>query len=246
MNPICHVVSAPARPARRLRGLAVAMGLGVAVFGAPDTRASVTAVSNLLNGSQGTGGVSYVTGPDFGVDFAQSFTTGADATSLVSVTIQTANADLNGDGFSLTLFSSVGGLPGMPVATLTGTTNPDPAGLYTYTPVVSTILAGSTSYWIVAAVEKSSPDKGYRWFETIDMSESGLAGWTMGGLASRNFSGGSYGAWTGNNSAAMKAAVEVETIAVPEPCRSTLLAVALIAAAMRRRKRRGSEFQTGA
>jgi len=84
---------------------------------------------------------------------AQGFTTSAGLWDLNSVTLVVENV-FGSVNFNVAIYGdSVSNTPGSLIATLSG--NPSPAagaaGNYTYSPVGTLSLTGSTSYWIVAS-----------------------------------------------------------------------------------------------
>jgi len=187
-----RIMNHPLRPLPLVL-IAAAVMHSLAADPPPET---VTSVSNLGNAVAGFLDVDdkYYIPPDdarFGVDLAQSFTTGA-GTTLYSVTLDMAAGAtmIDGGGFTVSLYSDSGDLPGALLAALLGDSTPNLAGLYLYTDPVATPLSAFTKYWIVASVPHTAPDKAYNWNFTTDTTQSGLAGWSLDGAALQGYMDG--------------------------------------------------------
>jgi len=166
---------------------------------------TVTLVSNLGNTSGGISFVWYTPGdgimaPPFGVSLANSFTTGASAALLDSITLSLGNASTGG-GFTVRLYSSNGASgPGTLIATLTGSANPFTAGTYTYIPGSPLTLAAATTYFVVASVPMSPPGSNYAWNYTANAAETGTAGWSIGDKFWSSTNGGAWAMTSPTNS----------------------------------------------
>lgn len=211
------------------------------IVSASVSQASVVAVSNLGNSVDAFLYVNDLTsGPNrVGQDLANSFTAGS-TVMLDSIRVNFAGGfDPNGTGFSAALYSDAGGTaPGTLLATLTG---PDPhaGGLYSYIPTAPIQLVSGTQYWAVFSAVYGAPDEQFPITVTVDPSETGLSGWSIGNytqLDTRTVTNGVPGAW---NPQAVGGVLqfEVNTSAVPEPSRMLLLASGFGALFMTRRRR---------
>jgi hypothetical protein len=135
------------------------------------------------------------------MEVAQSFTAGA-AVDFASATLSLGTG-VGGGTFSVQLWSDVSGSPGSSLVTLVGNPNPVSAGLYTYTATTPFALSASATYWVVAMVSHTAPDKIYSWNATASTTETGDAGWSLGDKAmSRFVLGGSPDAWGSESFAA--------------------------------------------
>ncbi len=88
---------------------------------------------------------------------ADKFTTGSNASflTLTNVTIQFHSSTGTG-GYFVSIYNDVLGAPGSALATLTGSTNPNTTGNFTYTPSSPITLDASTSYWLVEGSTSST------------------------------------------------------------------------------------------
>jgi hypothetical protein len=216
-NPLCFRTFSGAS----VRGLLL-VGAMLASNALTSTALAQTMVSNLdatVNGTSNTAS---------NQTLANSFTTGASATNLSSVTLFMAN-NTGGSGFAVNLYSDGSGAPGSALESLSGPGAPSTNGNYNYTSA-GTLLNANSTYWIVAT---SSVDH-FGWGQTSSTTETSSSGWTIGdvGLASTN--GGA--SWITNTSNVQM--FSVSTTAIPEPGTYAALAgvVALGFAAWRRRR----------
>ncbi len=169
-------------------------------------------------------------------DVAQSFTTGPNATTLVSITLPITAS--SGSGFNLGLYTDSSSLPGTLLETLADRTTPT-VGNNTYTSSGAIVLEANTTYWWVA-----QSDTYYSYSYTLGMttSTSGVApdGWTTGGAyyTTAYDPRGAQGAWNSYGSDSFKFALSAS--AIPEPGTTAVLAglLALGFAASPRRRRR--------
>jgi hypothetical protein len=143
--------------------MAITAGLLFSQNGSP--QGTVTYVSNL--GQPSSGAVSV--GNDSW--FAANFITGTNAAGylLNSVQLQMADASGTPNGFSVTIYSSVGGagiFPGSGLGGLAGAADPTTAGVYTYTPGSSLTLSANTVYFVVVTAGSTVGDGAYEWSVT--------------------------------------------------------------------------------
>lgn len=199
----------------------------------PHGAVAATSVSNLGNIADGTYNVFDQDnfGNRFGRDVANSFTTGSTALTLESVTLFMGNALANNGGFSLALYSNAGSLPDTNLGVIfTGTSNPA-NGNYTYTSDAFT-LDPATTYWVVASVTHTAPDKSYAWRTSSDLSQTGDPGWSIGTSAVRIVNNGAPAGWTTDTNNAQVFSVQV----VPEPSTALFLLGGLGGLLFRRRR----------
>jgi hypothetical protein len=210
----------------------------------PPAHASMVAVSNLGNTVDAYHLVNdlQVGANRVGQDLANSFTAGS-TVMLDSIRVNFAGGyDPTGTGFSAALYSDAGGTaPGTLLATLTG---PDPhgGGLYSYIPTTQTQLSSGVTYWAVFSAVYGAPDKEFPITVTVDPSETGLPGWSIGNytqLDTRTVTNGVPGAWSPQAVGGVLQ-FEVNTSAVPEPSRMLLLASGFGAMFWTRRRRKAA------
>lgn len=148
-----------------------------------------------------------------GNDIAQSFVTGS-AAAFTAVTLSMADNEIGGSTFVVQLWSNSGGVPNTSLLTLTGNGSPATAGLYTYAAASPFALAASTTYWIVASVSHTAPDKAFNWNATSSTAESGDVGWSIGNnaLSRTVVDGVPDSSWTDESSVA-----QMSITVVPEP-----------------------------
>ena len=96
--------------------------------------------------------------------------------TLESISVALINGSSSGLGVSL--WSNISGKPGASLITLAGSAAPV-NGIYDYTPGSSFTFAASTTYW-VALTWTFGVSGGVNWTATPDLTETGLAGWTIG------------------------------------------------------------------
>lgn len=221
-----------------LRALAV-----VSLFLAPAAQAAVM-VSNLANTIVFGDQVEYRVSTGAGQRVANDFTTGGSSMSLDGIRVNFAGGfDPSGVGFKAALFSDQGPFSpfGGPQTFLTDLTGASPigGGLFSYTPLSSYILAANTRYWAVfSALVPSSNDELFPITNTMDYSETGALGWSIGdhtALLSLTNGIPDTGTWTYNTSGAGMM-MEVSASSVPEPSKMILLACGLGIMLMGRRR----------
>jgi hypothetical protein len=193
----------------------VAGALGLLLISGNLAQAQTTAVSNLgTSDAAGTYAEIYYSSDyssGYSQSYAQSFTTGADPVTLASITLQIRNQIglyVDGGGFTVSLHSDSAGVPGGLLAVLTGNDTPNVDGPYTYTAPPTTLLAATTTYWILASVSQTPPDKGYAWAVASDLSEKALPGWSLDACGSLSLSHG-VGSWVMYPAARLKMAVDI-------------------------------------
>lgn len=112
---------------------------------------NITAISNLGQSTFNSLPVGYeiLGSTKLNSAIAVSFTTGNSICYFTNASVLMAN-NSGGGTFVLLLYSSVGGVPGSNLATLSGNSNPVSAGLYSYTNITPLELSANTTYWLVA------------------------------------------------------------------------------------------------
>jgi len=117
----------------------------------------------------------------------QSFQTGTAATGYIlnSVTLAMGNWDGNASNFVVAVYHDGGGQPGPLLGALSGSNDPETAGLYIYTASGLTLNPG-TIYWIVANSDlilppppPQPPFGGYFWNFTASPNYSSSDGWSL-------------------------------------------------------------------
>ena len=207
--------------------LTVALG----IFAAPHLPAQTVYVSNLADADDG--------GVYCAVDSwdAAEFTTGASAGGYSLNSIQIAMdgvlpANSSPIGFAVWLAADSGGQPGGNVGALTGSSNPNIPGTYTYTASGIT-LSPSTSYWIVATAATTLPKGGYLWGDTASSAYTSSGGWSINN-ATRDISHDGGSTWTATSVSLLR--FNVSAGAVPEPKVIVLTSLVLAVVSLRRRK----------
>jgi hypothetical protein len=157
--------------------MAITAGLLFSQNGSP--QGTVTYVSNL--GQPSSGAVSV--GNDSW--FAASFITGTNAGGylLNSIQLQMADASGNPDGFSVMIYSSVGGAgiyPSSALGPLVGAASPTSGGLYTYSTPSSLALSQNTDYFVVLTAATAVANGEYQWSVT-SMGSPGYNSYHWGG-----------------------------------------------------------------
>ncbi|MGB6222498.1 choice-of-anchor R domain-containing protein [Haloferula sp.] len=127
-----------------------------------------------------------------------------------------------------------GGVPGASLVTFDPVTPTNPQEPLTLSPLVPTILAEGTSYWLVTSADV---DDEYQWNFTEDVSQTGLSGWQIGDTARAGFPSGT---WTPlvlpPGASPAPTLFEISATAAPEPG-SLLLLTAGAPLFFRRRRR---------
>jgi hypothetical protein len=152
---------------------------------------------------------------------SQSFATGLSSNGFVlnSVTLVMGAMLDNASNFTVSIFDDNAGTPGNLLSLLNGNNDPRTAGEYAYTSS-GLILASSTTYWIVASCDSSSPNPpimppgGYTWQETLSQNILAGGGWSAG-IGNTGFTGATF-------------QFAVNATPVPEPSACALLGVAVI------------------
>lgn len=169
------------------------------------------------------------------VEFAQSFTAGTSSGGYTLNSVQIiANGASQTPPFTLSLYSSVLGQPGLSLGPLTGSNpgNTFPPGTYTYTPAAPIALLPSTQYWLVAA----SPTGTYDWILADNLTYTASDGWSINSSKNWAESINSGTTWAVGFAENFAFDIDATAIAVPEP--STLITCALGALVLLSCKRR--------
>jgi hypothetical protein len=115
---------------------------------------------------------------------AAAFITGANTGGYVLNSVQLGMTDSSGSpsGFTAMIYAQsgtrIGIFPGSGIATLTGSTDPITAGIYTYIAPSGTSLSASTTYFIVLTSSTPSADGAYNWNESA--FPPGVENWSVG------------------------------------------------------------------
>lgn len=180
--------------------------------------AQIIMVSNAGLDGTGEAYVEYSTffGSTYHWDRAQSFTTGVGSYTLNSIDLKLVGRNYDPSTFTVALYSDSGGDPGSLLATLTGNSDPNTAGTYTYTATGGYALDASTPYFMVASVPSGELGDQYSYRMSTDPSDSettSVDSWTLGnGHHSRNNAGS--GTWSFDSSSLI---MSVTATAVPKP-----------------------------
>lgn len=204
---------------------------------ATQSSAAVYEVSNLGTGIFGYLPVHYTTST--GDIRANSFTTGTSATQLDSVTLDmfAAPTPTPSGNFSVSIYSYSASGPSTLLASLTGEENPANEQQYTYNAGTLLTLAANTTYFVVARVPQTSPNKSYAWTEASDGTETGASGWSIGDKSWYSSNAGS--SWVQLIASPARFSVQASDIsAVPEPGVMLPLPVLLASGLMLRLRRR--------
>lgn len=130
---------------------------------------------------------------------ATSFTTTGVTTNPFAVTVVlNGSFAFQGPGmppaflgpFQLGIYSDAGGSPGSSLGVLSGNSNPNAAGVYSYSDTTGLVLATNTTYWIVASSPGTSGEASYEWSMTPSSSADSGSFWTQG--VSKAYSSGSW------------------------------------------------------
>lgn len=177
-------------------------------------RALTVAVSNL---SQPVAATTFAIGkgvPAFDFQSAVSFTTGAAAADLESVTLSFQSRVGAGTGFTLGLYSNVSAAGPSGLITLFNGSSTPSTGLENYTPSAATQLQAGTTYWLVESSVTTAALTGFSLYGTTSIAEDAgaAAGWSIGN--SRMYSNNGGGSWASATNGVLQFAVN--TASVPE------------------------------
>jgi hypothetical protein len=171
-------------------------------------------------------------------DYAQSFTTGDTATTLVSITLSIKSVSVSDWDLDLLLFTDNSSLPGTLIETLSSSSDPK-TGNNSYTSTGSTVLAANTSYWWVASAYSYNVASAYTFNMTTATPGESSDDWTIGEIYSVTFDRRrARQNWTRYNG---EGSFQFEIVAtpVPEPATTAALVglITLGVAACSRRRR---------
>lgn len=190
----------------------ITMVLVVIVLTSQMTQAqgTITYLSNLGQTSTGND----VVGSDSWL--ATGFQTGSNVGGYLLNSIQLAMTDASGSpsGFTIMLYANKGPLgfsPGSSLDTLSDSTDPSTAGIYTYTPVTETTLSAGTIYFIVLTAGTPLANGAYGWGYAGARAYNPIDGWFSLGNIYTSSDGLLWTTTAGNPQYAITA------IAIPEP-----------------------------
>lgn len=208
----------------RFFALALLVGL------AGSLRATVIAVSNL---GQPTASTTYAIGksvPAFDFQAGVSFTTGATALDLESVTLSFFSRNGLATDFNVSLYSGLtaAGPSGL-LTTFAGNSTPS-AGLETYTPNAPTTLLANTTYWLVESSVLTAPLTGFSLVGTNSLAEDagGLPGWSIGDSRMVTNNGGASWFAASPTSGVLKFSVQGASTVPDTGATALLLALSLL------------------
>src|ERR1041384_381067 len=171
---------------------------------------------------------------------AASFFTTTSSSKYALNSIQLAMNDATGtpSGFTVELHEIAGGssFPGITVATLSGSSNPSTAGIYTYT--VPSNLSPIISYFIVITAATPIASGAYEWSFSNINAYNQADGWGIPSSTPVLVRGGSSGGWEPVSGSPQFA---VNAPPVPEPAVSALLALGGLCFLWLRRKAKAVE-----
>ncbi|HVU38562.1 MAG TPA: choice-of-anchor R domain-containing protein [Opitutales bacterium] len=211
---------------RRFLGLAL---LALSISIATPARADIVAVSSITTPS------SDGTQVRMGHWLADKFITGSNLNllTLEAIKIQFVASSGTG-GYFVDIYTDNSGVPGSLFAALTGSTNPNTAGIFTYTPSGTVTLAASTTYWMVEGSTTSTANYQPTYITTPNPFVKN--GWTITG--NYTFTTNSGSSWGGG---ASDGPTQYSIVVVPEPATFAGIAgVAGLGAAGYLRRRRGT------
>ena len=170
----------------------------------------------------------YYSGTSYFQSLALGFTTGTNAQTLASVTLNLWGLFGGGD-LQVGLYSNSGGTPGSELALLAGNDSPTNMADYVYTPAGSVTLNAGTTYWVTVAdlggAQYDSDLEGYRWLD------GRLATGTLAGYLSNPGSG-----WQSYPGPLEGMEVTGNPMATPEPGTVALGALGAVAWVAARRR----------
>jgi hypothetical protein len=148
------------------------------------------------------------------------FATGNNAGGYALDSVQLAMTPASGapNGFEVMLYSVVGlsgPFPGSSLGTLSGSSDPETGGLYTYT-ASGLMLSPSTQYYIVVTAGTSVANGAYAW-SVANSPPDAIGGWSGDNFLLTSSDGSSWNITTGDPQFALTAT------AVPEPGTIALL-----------------------
>src|ERR1700734_4034068 len=157
--------------------------------------------------------------------YAADFITGTNANGymLDSIELGMTNAAGSPSGFTVMIYNTVifagRSIPGIALATLSGSTDPSVVNIYTYTPASSLTLSPNTGYFIVLTAGTSVANGAYEWSVTSTPS-LGFNSYNWGGETSflNSINGINW-----NNTSGIYGQFAIDATAAPEPSSSWLL-----------------------
>jgi hypothetical protein len=174
---------------------------------------------------------------------AAAFITGAGAGGYALNSVQLAMTDASGSpgGFAVMIYSEannpLAGLPGSSLGSLTGSSSPSTAGVYSYTPSSSLALLSQTTYFIVVTSSTTVANGAYNWNESA--FPPGVNTWGVGINGIIRSNNGSSG-WSPTPYLGI-AQFAIYATPAPEPGVLGLFALGGLLVAFQRRKARSVE-----
>jgi hypothetical protein len=152
------------------------------------TTTYISSLSQAPTGSQTVGGNLWA---------AKLFETGNNPSGydLDSVQLTMTSSSGSPNGFTVSLYSAGGGItinPGTSLGTLSGSSDPEIGGTYTYT-ASGLALSPSTAYFIVATAETPVASGAYAW-SIVNSVPSATDGWYAGGVIDTSNNGQTWNA----------------------------------------------------
>jgi hypothetical protein len=153
----------------------------------------VTSLATQITKAQGTTYLSNLGQTSIGSDtvgndswLATDFFTGNNASGYLLNSVQLGMTDATGSpsGFAVMIYSASFGAgisPGSSLGSLSGSSNPSTAGIYTYSTVSSITLLPNRDYFIVITAETTVVNGIYEWGYVGANSYNGNSGWTSRG-----------------------------------------------------------------
>jgi hypothetical protein len=162
---------------------------------------------------------------------AQSISTGTSSAGYVLNSVQLLMDTPSGapSGFSVSIYSSLGGQPQNDLGTLTGT-DPSAGGVFTYS-ASDISLSPSTFYFVVLTADSTSAQGAYTWSAAANPSTGGIDLWIINNTYESSPDGAN---WTGHSRQDVFQMAIYATPA-PEPGVFGLVAVGGLIVGMRRR-----------
>lgn len=199
-----------------------------ALFSGATSASAATAVSNLGETTDGGFGITFDSESSNGFVVGQFFTTGAQASTLNSVTLDLQM--LSSGPFSVGLYSYNGTNPWtIPLLNLTPTAV-FANGLNTFTGAYA--LTANTSYWIVVNPQDNIS---LAWTATNSLGQTSNSGWTIGDSHGVVFLDKDNNGW--QNGAPNVGRMSIDATVVPEPTSAALLFCGAALGLRRLRKR---------